>query len=282
MRLLAALVLLVSVPASAQTAISGTFSAAYQGFNAFGVPLVKLTLSLQCSLTCDASAPTKSFAVRGLADATFASAPAESTGSVSVSFASDVYDDGFSEAVSESFSAGSAFVVHAKSVSCQCGNRTGEGGYINLDTQTVAVPPWFSGSSFKAGFEQSGVVAAKPRGSETVQVQLQGAGLGSTQTFSAADYGTESGVFVRFTPTAAGTLTVTSTLLPHGASHVRTFEVTAGSSGSGGGSGGSGGGDGTGGSGGGGEGGFGCASVPAGSALPLLLALAGLARRRRR
>ncbi|MFZ5445617.1 MAG: hypothetical protein ACOZQL_36835 [Myxococcota bacterium] len=270
---------LVPTMAMAQQAISGTISAAFQGFNTYGQAEVQMSLALQCSLTCPPSAPTLHYGVRGLIDATFASAPTESAAYVSAGLATAVDPTGSASQVTTNFKAGTVFRLKAKSCSCWCGNGVGEGGYIDLETPDVVVPARVHTASLSApGSESSVLVSAQPRGSESVDVQLSGAGLSETRSLTAADFGSNDSVFVRFTPTTAGTVAITATLRPSGVAQTATFTISSGSSGAGGGSGGGGGSTG-GGAGGGGDEPSGCAVSPVS---PLLvLALAALARRAR-
>ncbi len=270
------LALTVLASAAQAQAISGTLTATFLDFTEFGGTNTRLTLNLACGLSCDASAPQLRYGVGGV-QAWFAAAPTENTGSIRSDFGSAA--DGQNSYVSEQFDTGIAFVVKAKSVSCHCGNRTGEGGYIDLESQVVAIPPWLSPGTAKVGDEYSAiVVSAQPRGGDQIVVRLQGGGLDETRTLTQADFGTQESIFVRFTPTQPGTLTYTATLQPYGASRTGTMTVAdRGGSSSGGGSGGTGGGSG---------GGtqepepFGCSVTPLTPLLALGLAL-GRARRRR-
>jgi hypothetical protein len=214
--------------------ISGTFSASFQGFGAYGEPQVQMDLALQCSLTCPPSAPTLHYAVAGGVDAYFVSAPSESAGSVSTGFASAVDPGGASSTLSTSFKPGSVFKLRAKSCTCWCGNRVGEGGYVDLESPQVVIPAWIGTPILSPpGRESSIILTATPRGSETVEVQMTGAGLNETRTLTQADFGTNGSVFVRFTPTMAGTVTVTATLRPSGVAQTRTYDITGSSSSSG-------------------------------------------------
>lgn len=276
MRALLLATAVLASPAFAQAAISGTLTGTFEGFNEFGVPQTRLTMNLSCSLTCDASAPTKTFRVNGGTDGFFVNAPTETTGYVSSGFGGD--PAGQNSYVSEQFEAGTAFVLKAKSVTCHCGNRIGEGGYVDLESPAVVIPPWITASSLKAGYDDAAVIAAQPKGAETVEVKLLGAGLDQVLTLAPADFGTNKAAFARFKPLVAGTLTITATLQPHGAARSLTLDVAANpNAGTGGGAGGTGGGSG----GGGGDAPvdpFGCTAAPLS---PGLLLAAALLRRRR-
>lgn len=267
-----------AAPALAQPAISGTLTAAFESFDTFGTTNTRLTISLQCALTCDASAPEKRIYVAGGVDAFFASAPTQTTGYVSSGFGQD--PTGSSSYVSNSFQPGTAFKLKAKSATCMCGNRTGEGGYVDLESAVVAIPPFMlRGVTAAPGSEGSVLLRAKPLGAETVELRFLGAGLDRTTTLTAADFpGSQDTLIVPFTPTSEGMVTVTATLRPYGAAQTATFPVGAGTmTGGGGGGSGTGGGEGSDGTDG-TDGGGGCASTALAPALCLGLAL--LRRRR--
>jgi hypothetical protein len=259
-------------------AISGTFTGAFENFDSFGVPQVRLNLSLSCSLTCDASAPTLSFGVAGGASAFYVNAPTDSAAYLSAFFGSA--DNGQTNIVNTDFKAGSVSFAEAKSCTCKCGNRTGEGGYVTLRTANIVVPAQLIAPILDQPTRESTVLLnAVPKGPESIVVTIVGAGLNLTRTFTTADFGTRPSVYVRFTPPAAGMVTVTATMQPSGVATTGTYEIKAGASATGGGSGSTGGG---GGSGGGGdeEPPPGCTVV--GSSPLALLGLGVLLRRRAR
>jgi hypothetical protein len=265
------------MPAMAD-AISGTLTASFKDFTSFGVPRVDLKLALQCTLVCPTTAPTLHYSVAGLVNAYFSAAPTESAGYVTVGFASNVDPTGTSETVSEAFSAGSTFYVEAKSATCYCGGRIGEGGYITLTSRPVTIPVTFSTpTGVKAGIEDFVIFNAKLRGTETVEVTLSGAGVSQTKTFTQQDLGTQNSASMNFTPTLPEMMTATATLRPSGVMSSASWMVAPGRpvTGSGGGS--------SSGSGGGSAGGDappkqGCSSVAA----PFLASLGlWMARRRR-
>ncbi|MFT3706907.1 MAG: hypothetical protein QM817_04490 [Archangium sp.] len=251
-------VALVANPARAQMAISGTATVAFEGFNMYGVPQTRLTLNLSCSLSCPPSRPELHFS--SIVDAWFDGAPTERTGYVSAFFGSDA--SGANSYVNDGFSAGSAFFIIGKSSSCWCGNANGEGGYIDIKSNTAAIPPWVGSTTGRAGSQVSTVVNANPRGAETVEVKLLGAGLDETRTLTPADFGTQKAAFVRFTPTAPGTLVLTATLKPFGAGRSTDIVISADTSSSGGGGGGDATGGGSGGGGGGADESNGCSTSP--------------------
>lgn len=276
MRSLLVVAAVLASPAFAQ-AISGTLTGTFEGFNEFGVPQTRLTLSLACSLTCGASAPVKTFRVNGGTSGYFVNESTESTGYVGTGFGSD--PTGQNSYVSEQFEAGTAFVLKAKSATCHCGNAFGEGGYVDLESQPVVIPPWVTAGYIRAGDDSAVVVSAQPKGPETVTVKLLGAGLDQSLTLTPTDFGTNKSTFARFKPLSGGALEVTATLQPHGATRTLTIDVPANpNAGTGGGSGSTGGGSG----GGGGDepepGPFGCSTGALAPALGLALAL--LRRRR--
>ena len=216
-------------PAPGKTkAISGQFTAAFEGFNQFGLPQVRLKLRLTSSLECPPSAPKLTFSVKGGADAYFVSAPTEKAGYLSAGFVADVRDSGAAESVTTSLPAGANVLARASSVTCQCGHRDGEGGFIDLATEPLAIPPWLK-LLLPAQAKQLNflVVTASPRGAETVEVRLDGAGLKEKKVFSEADFGGKASVSWQITPTEKGDLTATATLLPVGAAQVLTAKVDA-------------------------------------------------------
>ncbi len=266
-RCLSAMLLLASLAASAQTRIGGALSARFASFNEFGVPSVQVDFALTCSLSCDAAAPTLHYKIRGGTRSYFTSKPEESSG-YSLTPVDDLDPDGQATVTSEAIHAGTVNFIEAKSVTCECGNRLGEGGYIDLNTGTFVIPPWVQLSDSKAGNENTAFINADLRGSESVEVTLSGV-LTETLTLTAADFDRRTYVLVR-SPTKAGTLSVTATL--NGVSRTSTATITpADSQATGGGTGNTGGGAGT-------DGGAGCA-VGLGALLPLVTLLA---RRRAR
>jgi hypothetical protein len=209
-------------------AISGTFTAAFEGFSEFGQPKVRLRLQLASTLTCPPSAPKLTFGVNGGAAFHFVSAPGEEAGYTSAGFTAGVEKDGTSEVVTTALPTGSLLVGKARSATCQCGHRYGEGGYIDLETPPLAIPPWVAlALAAKAGTENYLNITATPRGAESVEVHVVGAGLDLKRSFTRADYGNRSAVTWPVTPAAAGDLVVTATLQPAGATYEAKFAVAA-------------------------------------------------------
>ncbi len=277
---LCAAVALCAATAQGQTAISGTFSANYAGTNSFGQPTVSLSLNLSCSLSCSSSSPTLHYGVAGGGDGHFLAAPSEKAGYVSSGFLSSVDPSGSATSDNTSFPAGSNFNVTAKSVTCHCGNATGQGGYIDLTTPDVHIPPFIGDALLgtTVGTNPMIIIHAAPRGGETLDVQASGAGVTFSRSYSQADVGGSDSVMPDLTPSQAGALTVTAVVSPGGAVATKTFDVQGGSGGSSGGGGGnssSGSGDGSGSSG-------GCSAAPGAPCLAALALLAGLRRREHR
>jgi len=279
----------LSVAAHAQS-ISGTFDAAFTSFNQYGVPTVHMSLALQCSLSCMASAPDLHYGY-GSSTAAMVAAPTLSPGDVSIK----AVDDTGTVTWDSSAPAGANFTATVKSATCFCGNITGEGGYIDLTSPTVHVPPFVNvlANPVTVGQNPLIILNAAPVGSETVDVHVSGGGVDYSHSYTAADFMTETSGNVNtkthavdVTFTTAGMVTITASVTG-GPMSTQTFAVVgAGAGGGGGGSstgGGSssGGGAGTGGgsgTGGGGQGG-GCAAAP--GLLPLA-AMLWLRRRARR
>lgn len=284
MRALLLATLLATSAAQAQN-ISGTLTGSFKSFNEYGQPTVTVDLELMCTLTCTPSAPTLGYGVTGGVGAHLVEAPSEGTGYLSSGFGSD--PSGSNVVDSIQFEPGTAFILTATSASCYCGNAFGEGGYVDINSSAVVVPPYVfvgTGSGPPAGYEYTQMINARLRGTETISVHLSGAGVETTQTLTAADYTNNNTIgTVTVTPTMAGPLEVTATFEPYHVTHTNTVMVTAGNGGAtGGGAGGGGGSSGTGGGGAGGGGtqqGGGCSAFS--GQLGFILALLTLARVRR-
>lgn len=278
-RAMTVVAVLLGCSASAQ-AISGTLSANFVGFNEFGQATTHLQVNLACALSCPSSAPTLSYSAAFI-EGFFIAEPLQNVGYVSYGFLTAIGPSGTASTDSTSFPPGSNFLIKATSVTCQCGGRTGEGGYIGLSSGVVNIPPWINvpEAPFKVGEFLFLTVAATPRVSETVDVTVKGAGIDFTRSFPASDFvsnnstPTSSTKALDVAPTQPGTVTVTAAVTG-GPVATKTFEVLA--SGAGGGSGG--GASASGGGAGGGSEPAGCAAVPA--LLPLG-AILWLALRRR-
>jgi len=258
--------------------ISGTSTISASAPGMFGTVDVTATVSLSCSLTCPPAAPTLHFGISGLSRLAATGDPTVDVTYVSVGFATGVDPGGSSTAVFTNVPAGSSFALVNKSATCFCGGRTGEGGYVDVVSNTLSVPPFINSSLIfspgQVGQMSAAVVGAFPTGAEKVTVTLKGAGLDQTLMLGAADCDSSHDCKVAFTPPAAGDLVVTATTA-QGLSHTRTFPIT--------GSGSTGGGGGTTGTGGGGGRGGGTEPPPAGcSQVPgaLVAALLALLRRR--
>ncbi len=214
-----------AVPAKA---IGGQFTAAFEGFTPEGLPKVRLKLQLSCRLTCPPSAPQLTYGVNGGADAFYVSAPKEKVGYISAGLVADVVKDGFSEVVTTSIPAGVNFTAIARSATCKCGNRTGEGGYIDLVTPAVAIPPWLMlAYPAKSGEQQMLLITARPRGEELIEVRLSGCGVDGNRTLTKSDYAGKTTVPWTITPTSEGVITAVAVLQPAGGSHTFKFVVAS-------------------------------------------------------
>jgi hypothetical protein len=288
MRSLLLAVVLVGSPVLAAD-IGGTFTGMYVSTDSFGIPTVDFAMNLTCTLTCTTAAPVKHFGL-GTINAVFASEPqTQLCLNAITSLGSDV--DLTGAAVSHTNPPpGSRVLGVSTGVTCWCGGSLarGQGGYIDLQTAPVIIPPTLKvlSSSPRAGEDLLFVVNGAPRGSETIDVTASGAGVSFTATLGPADLAngnscpTEGTKLITVTPSSAGTLTMTATFQPGGSPVTVTQEIAAGSS-TGGGSGSTGGG--SGGSAGGGSGGGsapgGCVAVPSSSLAGLGLLLLALRRR---
>lgn len=210
---------LMGAPARAAD-ISGAINATFEGVNEFGVPSVKLDLNLSCALTCPPSAPTLHFGVAGGVGGKFAGDPTSTAGYTSAFFGSD--PTGTNSTVTTSFPTGSAFFVLAKSATCWCGNANGQGGFVDLQTGTVTIPPRMLLDATARLTDNVYVnIDARPMGTDTVDVRLQGAGFDEVRTLPATAFGGSSSsgsAQVIFQPKQAGTIAVTVTLQPYGVS----------------------------------------------------------------
>jgi hypothetical protein len=226
-------------------AISGTFSANFVSFDQYGQPTVHLALNLQCSLTCPSSAPTLHFG-SALADAYLLASPMQSVGYISVGFAAAIDPGGSSVADNTSFPPGSNFAAIARSVTCYCGNASGQGGFIDLTTMPVHVPPYVNvlNQPVIVGADPLVIINASPAPSETVDVHVVGGGLDQTFQFTSADFNvptsgpvTSQSKSLPLVFTAPGQATITASV--GGAPpYVATLQVLANPTGNGGGAGG--------------------------------------------
>ena len=225
---LAAVIVALAVPAIANAqAIGGTYEASFAGFSPYGVPSVSLTLTLTCGLSCDAAAPDLHFGIAGQNDGYFAAAPMRETGWVGSGFGAATDKTGSATEENSSFKAGSNVFLIAHSVTCRCGNRTGQGGFIDLKTKTVSIPPWISlPTAAVVGTDVYLLVTASPRGAETVEVHATGAGVELTKLLSESDYPGTTVKSVIVHPTEPGTLTV-SAVVGGGTAATKTFEVVS-------------------------------------------------------
>lgn len=248
MRMIVMAVWVVGSAAMAQ-AIGGTLTATYLNSDQ-RTPNVQVDVSLTCSLNCDPSAPVKHFQIAAGIYSHYAAAPTENAG-YSAFFSTDLDLDGQASGVSTNFKPGQTVFLKASSVTCRCGNRTGEGGYVDLTTPSIVIPALINtATSVRVGDEQYFSAAADLRGGEQVELKAVGGGLNTSRVFGVADLSTQGYAIDRITFTEPGTATVTATLLPSGVASTETWTVVArtGPTGGGGGSSATGGGSGGGGS----------------------------------
>lgn len=264
---------LVATTAMAQ-AIGGTLTASYLNSNN-GISQVQIDVNLTCTLTCDTSAPVKHFAIVAGIYSHYASAVMETAG-YSAFLSTDLDLDGQASVLSSNFKAGQTVFLKATSATCHCGNRNGEGGFIDLTTPSFSIPAFINTqTSVRVGDQTFLSAAADLRGSEQVELKVEGGGLNESRLFGVAEL---SSGYARYplTFTTPGTATVTATLRPSGVASSATWAIVARPSATGGGGGSSSTGGGAGG--GGATEPMGCNAI--GGPSLLLLALA-LARRRR-
>jgi uncharacterized membrane protein YgcG len=238
---------LVSSSAMAQ-AISGTLAATYLDSN-MGIPRVQVDVNLTCSLTCDTSAPVKHFAIVGGIRAKYAAVPTEDA-DYSALLATDLDLDGQASVPSTSFKPGQTVFLKATSATCHCGNRNGEGGFIDLTTPNFTIPARIgTETTVRVGSDVYFTVEVDLRGTEQVELSVNGGGLTDSKPFGVADLSQQGYAVWPIKFTSAGTATVTATLRPSGVSSTATWQVMdrTSSAGGGGGSTGTGGGSGGGG-----------------------------------
>ena len=248
MRMLVMMVLGVATSAMAG-AIGGTVTASYANSD-MRTPKVQIDVGLTCSLTCDPSAPTKHYQIVAGLQSYYASAPTE-TGDLFVFYSTDLDLDGQASDLNSNFKPGQTVFLKATSVTCHCGNRTGEGGYIDLTTPNIVIPALISTeTSVRVGDDAFFTAQADLRGAEQVEMKAVGGGLNTSKLFGVADLTQQGYAIYHVTFTEPGTATVTATLQPSGVVSTETWTVVArnSSTGGGGGSSATGGGSGGGGS----------------------------------
>lgn len=224
---------LLPVAALAQN-VSGTFFGSFTSFNEYGVATVHMDLSLQCSLSCQAPATGLHFGYSGSATA-MAAAPMLWPNGVAVSTVDATTGQASWDTKAP---AGSNFTATVKSATCFCGNITGEGGFIDLTTNTIQVPPWFNvlAKPVKVGHDPLIILSATPVSGEAVNVHLTGGGVDYAHSYTAADFKTETsgGVSTKSITlpvvfTSEGTVTATASV-GDGPMQVQTFTVVGSSS----------------------------------------------------
>ncbi|MFT3708595.1 MAG: hypothetical protein QM817_13165 [Archangium sp.] len=213
---------LTSSLAFAQTKISGTVVGSYDGLM-MGTPRVKIEITLGCSLMCMPSAPLLSFHMRNGLGTYFNFAPSEATG-FSAYPTTDIESDGQTVIVTTDVRPGTNSVLIARGVTCECGLNMNEGGTIDLISAPFSTPPNVVVNDSRVGTDVIAYVTAEPRGAETVIVSFSGAGTDSQFTLGASDFIARQ-ANVQKRATSAGTVTVTAGL--NGSATVRTATVTA-------------------------------------------------------
>ena len=216
-------------------AISGTLTASFTRKDDFGVPHVSLSVRLVCSLTCEAGNP-KSFGASGFS-AFLEASKEQSVGSIGTGLIWDIRHTGSADADIVSFPVGVNLITTASSATCMCGNRTGQGGFIDLFSAAVKIPP-----SVTINLDPVVVgeipfpyilIEATPAPSETVEVKVNGAGVDKVFHFKAAEFDVpDSGpvrqgiktMTVNFTTPGKATITAS---VGGGPPFTKTFDVLA-------------------------------------------------------
>lgn len=210
-----------SLTAIAQPKISGTVVGSYDGLM-MGTPRVKIEITLGCSLMCMPSAPLLSFHMRNGIGTYFNFAPSETTG-FSAYPTTDIESDGQTVIVTTDVRPGTNSVLIARGVTCECGTNMNEGGTIDLYSQPFSTPPNVVVNDSRVGSDVIAYVTAEPRGSETVVVSFTGAGTDSQFTLGPSDFIARQ-ANVQKRATSAGTVTVTAGI--NGVATVRSATVT--------------------------------------------------------
>ncbi|MFT3835409.1 MAG: hypothetical protein QM723_00230 [Myxococcaceae bacterium] len=217
--------------------ISGTFSGSFTGFDAYGIASVHMDLSLQCSLSCPSSAPALHYGYNG--SKTEMEANPMLSPAVMVAYVDSATGQASWDAKAP---VGSNFTATVKSASCWCGNITGEGGFIDLTTTPIQVPPWFHvlSKTVTVGHDPLILLEATPVSTELVNVHISGGGVDFAHSYTAADFKTETSgnvanksISIPIVFASAGTVTLTATV-GDGPMQVQTITVTgSGSTGGG-------------------------------------------------
>jgi hypothetical protein len=203
-------------------AISGTIAGAFTG-NKDDIPQVPWSVSLTCSLVCEPSAPTLRYRMRSGVNWNYASSLKESAGYVGTAVSYDIDPTGqFSALLTGTH--GTATVLRAPAVTCECGGRIGQGGYIDLVTVPILIPPKIAEPFMLSNTEYRVAVFAKPRGGETLEVTFVGAGLNITKSLTQAEL-ESSNQNVSFFPTAGGDIAITASLKPWNTSSSITYNL---------------------------------------------------------
>ena len=216
--------------ASAQQAITGTLALSPGSFDQYGAYSLEMDLGLSCSLACGPSAPDLHFAVEGGGDFLF-SQNGERFDSPAATFLNSVDPTGRAMGTKDGLPAGASYYVHLSSATCWCGNATGQGGFIDIDSNEVRIAPLVLVivDPFVANDPGNYVtVTAAPRGTETVTVAFAGAGADATATYGPTDFqdsSNQGAVMLTPMPTSAGHVTITATLEPYGVSQTKTVSV---------------------------------------------------------
>jgi hypothetical protein len=186
---LVALLGLVASQARAQD-ISGTLSAKYSGTDAYGIPHVSFSVKLTCALVCPAGNPTL-FGVAGFG-AHLEASPKQPVGYLGTGMIWELKKTGVASGDGDGFPAGVNFIAEAGSVSCQCGGRDGQSGFIDILSAPVRIPPHVNVTLDPVQVGEVPypyiVIMATPAPSETVEVRVSGAGIDKVFHFSSADF----------------------------------------------------------------------------------------------
>jgi len=235
LRLAAVICLSLLAPQANAADIGGTLSAVFTRKDDFGVPHVRLRVKLVCGLTCEAGNP-KSFGASGFS-AFLEASKEQSVGSIGTGLIWDIRHTGSADADIVSFPVGVNLITTASSATCMCGNRTGQGGFIDLFSAAVKIPPNVTINLDPVVVGEIPfpyiLIEATPAPSETVEVKVNGAGVDKVFHFKAAEFDVpDSGpvrqgiktMTVNFTTPGKATITAS---VGGGPPFTKTFDVLA-------------------------------------------------------
>lgn len=229
---------LLAAPAGAQQ-VSGSISmtAPVELAGGQGQYTAQLSATVGCSLACPPSAPTLSYAATSIS-VEFAADQSSAPAGLGFGEMGQLFDQhAFTKTVT--LPAGSNLRPKVRGLTCQCGGHTGEGGYISPEGTPVALPTLVYGPGYdvKPGDPMWVYVYAAPRDPETVTVTASGAGVSDSRVLKESDFSGSlpTSAQWQYTPTEAGTVSITATFAGASPATIRVPVLAGGSAGTGGG-----------------------------------------------